>query len=142
MPNQAPNFALPGLLHIDRPELDRQREMIRLTPKRVQDTNWLGIPSVGPVTPGGTQPPYPLASVAMVFGHSLPVGDEPLFVLSSSPAAGQGLVVIDNNPTWLFHVPVQPLPLTVLDNYVWEIQTTDTSGVTTVYYAGTQMITP
>lgn len=140
MPN-VPNFALPGLMPISRPILDRQRQPIRLHPQRVQDSNWPGIPSVGPVTPGGAQPTYPLASVRMVFAHSLPATDAPLFELSSSPEVGQGLVVIDNPVTWMFHVPVQPLRLP-LGSYQWELHTTDSTGDVHVYYVGAQLVTP
>lgn len=139
MPNQTPNFALPGLMAITRPELERQRTMIRLTPKRVQDTNWLGIPSVGPIAPGGAAPTFPLASVRMIFGSSFPVGDAPLFELSSAPEGLQGTISIDNASTWLFSVPVQELLLPV-GNYCWEIHTTDTQGVKNVYYTGTLLV--
>lgn len=136
MPNQTPTFALPGLMVIARPELERQREIIRLAPKRIQDSSWMGIPSVGPVAPGGAQPTHPLALVRMVFSKSLPVADVSLLELSSA----SGSIVIDNAVTWMFHVPVQDLPLPV-GSYFWELHTEDTEGTNSVYYAGSQLVT-
>lgn len=140
MPQNVPNFALPGLMNITRPLLDAQRRMTPLAPHRVQDTNWVGIPSVGPISPGGAAPTNPLAEVRMIIGLSMPIGDNTVYILSSSPAAGQGTVTIDNDVTRMFHVPPQPLPLGVFV-YFWELHTIDTEGNTTVYYAGTLPVT-
>ena len=139
MPNQAPNFALPGLMEITRPALDDQRQLIRLPTKRSQDSHWAGIPSVGPVMPGGVTPTFPLVLVLMKIGRQFPVGDDPVFVFSSAPSAGEGIVTIDNPTTWLFHLPLQPLSLPI-GNYSWELHTTDASGVVTVYYTGNLLI--
>jgi hypothetical protein len=141
MPDQPPNFAIPGLMHIDRPRLDRQRAILRLPTKRIGDTIWNGIPSVGPVRPGGTQPAYALAKVRLIFGISSPAPESSVFICSSQPQAGEGTVAIANSTTWTFSIPPQPLPLD-LGDYVWEIHTTDTAGRNTVYYAGRQLIAP
>lgn len=141
MPDNIANFSLPGLLEITRPRLDRQRSKLRMPTKRIGDTLWQGIASVGPVRPGGVQPAYALASVKVIFAFGSPAVDAPLFVCSSAPLPGEGTVSITNATTWLFSVPVQPLPLG-LGNYTWEIHTTDTAGNTTVYYVGTQLVAP
>lgn len=47
MPNQTPNFALPGLMAISRPELERQRTSIRLQPHRIQNSHWSGFTTYG-----------------------------------------------------------------------------------------------
>lgn len=122
-------------MDISRPVLADQRQMIRLPTKREQDSHWAGIPSLGPVLPGGVQPTSQLALVVMVFGRQFPVEDEPLVTLSSA----DGGVVIDSAQTWSFQVPPQPL-LLPLGNYFWEIRTTDAAGVQTVHYAGSQLV--
>jgi hypothetical protein len=126
-------------MEISTPERDRQRSSIRLAPHFVQNKNWARIPSIGPITPGGAQPGFGLASARMVFGEALPIV-EPLFVLSTAPATDEGLVTIDDAVAWRLHVPLQPLPLAI-GNYVWEIHTTDSAGDVNVYYAGTQLVT-
>ena len=133
------NFAIPGLMELVTPESNRLRGHLRLSPHYVQNSNWSGIPSVGPITPGGVQPSFTLASVSMVFGRSLPVCD-PVFVLSTAPTLGEGLVVIDDAAVWRLHIPVQALPLP-LGNYFWELRTTDSEDTTNVFYIGTQLVT-
>jgi hypothetical protein len=127
-----PNFALPGLMEIDRPFLDSKRVLLNLAHKPLQDTLWPGIPSVGPVTPGGVQPTDPLAKVEMWFGTHFPVEDPPLLVLSSDDA---GQLVITNPTTWTFSIPQQPLALPY-GHYYWCIVTIDSSGNRSVFYAG------
>ncbi len=137
-----PNFALPGLMEISRPVLDAQRTYLELLAHRIQDSKWAGIPSVGPVRPGGAQPAWPLARVEMVFGLQLPVEDASVFIISSAPTAGQGTLTIDDATTWSFSVPEQALPEVMdLGLYWWEIRTTDTQGTVTVFYVGKLLIT-
>ncbi len=128
-------------MEITRPRLDQQRPKLRVPTKRIGDTLWQGIPSVGPITPGGVQPAYALAQVRMIFGLGRPTTDSAVFVCSSTPGPGEGSVNIANAATWLFSVPPQPLPLG-LGDYPWEIHTTDTAGNTTVYYTGSQLVAP
>lgn len=133
------NFAIPGLMELVTPESDRLRAQLRLSPHYIQNSNWSGIPSIGPITPGGVQPAFNLASARMVFGRSLPVCD-PIFVLSTSPELGEGNIIIDDAVTWRLYVPVQALPL-ALGNYYWELRTIDTEDNVTVFYIGTQLVT-
>jgi hypothetical protein len=133
------NFAIPGLMELVTPESDRLRKHLRLAPHYIQNTNWSGIPSIGPITPGGVQPAFNLVSARMIFGRVLPICG-PVFVLSTSPADGDGSVIIDDAAAWRLHVPVQPLPL-ALGNYSWELHTTDSEGVNSVFYIGTQLVT-
>lgn len=70
MPN-TPNFALPGLMAITRPELERLRVTIRLQPHRIQNSNWSGFapyggPSAGVLSYDGSLLVY--GSELLVFG--------------------------------------------------------------------------
>ena len=47
MSSQTPSFALPGLMVISRPELERQRTSIRLQPHRIQNSHWAGFSTYG-----------------------------------------------------------------------------------------------
>ena len=133
------NFAIPGLMELVTPESDRLRAHLRLSPHYIQNSNWSGIPSIGPITPGGVRPAFNLAYARMVFGRSLPVCD-PIFVLSTSPELGEGNIIIDDAVTWRLHVPAQALPLE-LGNYCWELRTTDSEDNVTVFYIGMQVVT-
>lgn len=70
MSNPAPNFALPGLMAITRPELERQRPILRLQPHRIQNSKWAGFAPYG----------GPLAG-ALVYDGSLLVYGSELVVL-------------------------------------------------------------
>lgn len=131
-----PNFALPGLMAIDRPLLDSKRILINLAHKPLQDTLWAGLPSVGPVTPGGAQPANPLARVEMVFGRQFPIEETPKLVISSDVAEQ---VLINDPTTWVFSMPEQPLDLPY-GHYYWQIVTIDSEGNRSVHYAGEIMI--
>lgn len=113
-------FAIPGLMEMQSPVSDALDKPEVLEPHDRNNTNWIGIASIGPMTINDESPPYPAAIVTMEFWQ--PYSNERL--LFSSEPDGDGIIVIEDANTWEFAIPAQPLdPTPGLWN--WEIKVTN-----------------
>lgn len=113
---------------------------IQLEPHVAGDT-WEGISSIGPVLFDGEPPGSPVVSANLCFsqGQDYPVAAK----LSTSPAEGEGLIVIDDASTWSFTVPpVDPelFPLAP-GAWLWRFKTVDADGIERTLYKGVQEVT-
>jgi len=85
---------------------------------------WKGLLGFGPITINGVPPATTLVSCRMQFrDREKLLGYE----LNTSPAAGEGTLVIDNSTTWVISIPKQLLPLEV-GKWYWDIETIDSEG--------------
>lgn len=96
-------------------------------PPFVRGDSWLGF-TLGPFTQddGGINLPVALASARMSFRRY--PDSTPAFVLvTGTPGAGQGQLVIVNATTWTFGANPQPLLLEAGD-WGFDVETTDVNG--------------
>jgi len=113
-------FAIPGLMEMQSPVSDALEEVVMLEPHDRNNTNWIGIASIGPITINDESPPYQATIVTMEFWQ--PYSNERL-LFSSEPDC-DGIIVIEDGDTWEFAIPEQPLdPTPGLWN--WEIKVTN-----------------
>jgi hypothetical protein len=110
-------FSIPGLMEMQSPVSDALEEVVMLAPHDRNNTNWIGIASIGPTTINDEQPPYPAEVITMEFWQ--PYSNESL--LFSSDPGGDGIIIIEDDVTWEFSIPSQPLdPTPGLWN--WEVK--------------------
>jgi len=113
-------FAIPGLMEMQSPVSDALDKPDVLEPHDRNNTNWIGIASIGPMTINGERPPYAASVVTMEFWQ--PYSNER--VLFSSEPGGQGIIFIEDGDTWEFAIPEQPLNPTP-GLWTWEIKVTN-----------------
>jgi hypothetical protein len=93
----------------------------------VQGDTWGGIPTIT-ITPA---PNYTVVSAEMQFRES-----KVAVLASATLSTDDGTIVINNDTTWNFTIPVQNLPLTT-GTYDWQFQTVDSQGSIQTYLQGT-----
>ncbi len=128
------NFSIPGLMELQSPASDSLEKYVFLEPHDSNNTNWIGIASIGPIQFNGEPPTYQAVTVVMHFTNRF--SDETL-TLSSADAK----ITIESAVTWEFVVPEQPLPLAP-GMWDWTIKVTDTRGVDLKLYAGQLIVKP
>ncbi|MHB1350126.1 MAG: hypothetical protein ACYCYR_09660 [Desulfobulbaceae bacterium] len=106
-------------------------------PDHTAGDTWEGL-TIGPVLFNDAQPAQALSSCRLYFRRQS--GGGLGHKLSSTPAAGDGLITITDQATWLITVPAQALPLAV-GQWSWDFETTDAAGVIRTLYKGTLTIT-
>ena len=94
---------------------------------------WLGGLHFGPVEINGEPPENPLVSARLQFRDQRT--DALGYELSTTPAVGNGIIVIEDAATWELDAPEQDLPLAV-GVWAWDIEITDSAGRVLTPYGG------
>ncbi len=132
------DFAIPGLMPLDSPIDDVTPDHTWLEPHDAINSEWAGIPVLGPYLIDGIAPAYPAASAVMVFtADRLHCQDWALVIGSDPELPGDVSIMLPDQ--WEFSVPPQPLPLHP-GNWDWFFIVTDSRGEEVRAWSGSILI--
>jgi hypothetical protein len=104
-------------------------------PQMVENNDWKGIPLIR-VRISGSPPLEELAEAQIQFRQQY-TSNPPGSTLNQD----NGRLIISSAPNWEMIVPQQKLPLKA-GEWLWDLQTTDVTGVTKTYVYGTLVVLP
>lgn len=120
-------------MNMQSPVSDALDRPVLLEPHDSQNTNWIGISSIGPILINNEPPPYSATEITMQFSKQFSAES---LTLSSSED-----ITIVAAATWEFAIPEQPLALSP-GTWDWVMKVKDTRNVIMKLYAGQLIVRP
>jgi len=108
------NEAIPGLMDMSSPLSDALPRLVYASRHCGADTDWMGVPGIGPIYTDPDSLPEPAESCNLEFSRSRDFEDIELVLKSADEQ-----VDITDAADWTFNVPPQPLPLTREGLWYW-----------------------